>query len=50
MVWDSREAWERFQRDRLGPALGRVLSSMGVHEPPPRPEPDELQLVDVVTP
>jgi hypothetical protein len=33
----------------VSPAVGRVLASIGVNEPPARPEIEELALVDVIT-
>lgn len=48
-VWESREQWERFQAERVGPALGRVLARMGIAEPPAPPTITEMDLLDVIT-
>jgi hypothetical protein len=48
-VWESKELFDRFQQERVSPAVGRVLASIGVNEPPARPEIEELALVDVIT-
>ena len=48
-VWDSREQWERYQAERVGPAIGRVLAGTGVTEAPSRPHVTEMDLVDVIT-
>lgn len=48
-VWESKEQWKRFQAERVGPAVGKVLAGMGITEPPPRPVVTELDLVDVIT-
>jgi hypothetical protein len=48
-VWESKEQWERFQAERVGPAVGRVLSGMGISEAPARPTVTEMDLVDVIT-
>jgi hypothetical protein len=48
-VWESREQWERFQAERVGPAVGKVLAAMGITEAAPRPVITELDLVDVIT-
>jgi hypothetical protein len=49
-VWDSKEGFERFQRETVLPAVARVLRSLGVEEAPHRPAVDELNLVDVIRP
>lgn len=47
-VWESKELWEAFQRERVAPAVGRVLAGMGMSgTTPPRPQVTELDLVDV---
>jgi hypothetical protein len=33
-VWESREAWERFESDRLVPAIRSVMEEAGVTEGP----------------
>ncbi len=48
-VWESREQWERFQQERVAPAVNKVLAAVGVTEPPPRPEAEEMELVDLTT-
>ena len=35
-VWESREAWERFESDRLVPAITSVMEEAGVTEGPAR--------------
>ena len=48
-VWESKEQWERFQAERVGPAVGKVLAGMGISEPPGCPAVTEMELVDVIT-
>lgn len=48
-VWESREQWERFEAERVAPAVGKVLAGMGVIEPPPCLAVTEIDLVDVIT-
>jgi hypothetical protein len=48
-VWESREAWERFQKERVAPAVATVLASFGMTEPPAPPRVQELDLIDVIT-
>jgi hypothetical protein len=48
-VWESREDWERFQEERVAPALATVLAGIGVTEPPPRPQVEEMELIDIIT-
>lgn len=48
-VWESKEDWDRFQREQVAPAVGKVLASMGITEPAPPPAPRELDLIDVIT-
>ncbi len=48
-VWESKELFDRFQQERVGPAVAGVLASIGVNEPPSSPEFEELVLVDVIT-
>ncbi len=47
-VWESKEAWERFQSERVAPALEKVFAAVGVAEVPPRPAEQELELVDAL--
>lgn len=48
-VWETKEQWEQFQAERVGPAVGRVLAGIGISEPPGRPVVTEMDLVDVIT-
>jgi hypothetical protein len=48
-VWESRELFDRFQAERVAPAVAGVLAAIGLTEPPGRPEVEELALVDVIT-
>jgi hypothetical protein len=49
-VWESKEDWERYNEDRVEPAVARVLAGIGVTEPSPtRPAVEELNLIDVIT-
>ena len=48
-VWESRQEWERFQQERVAPAVAKMLEAVGVTEPPPRPEAQEMELVDIRT-
>ncbi|CAN5573380.1 MAG: hypothetical protein ACR2MC_12695 [Actinomycetota bacterium] len=48
-VWESRQEWERFQQERVAPAVAKMLAAVGVTEPPPRPEAQEMELVDLTT-
>ncbi|HSJ73342.1 MAG TPA: hypothetical protein VK904_03420 [Miltoncostaeaceae bacterium] len=41
-VWESREAWDRFNDERLGPAVREVIGGLDPHPPPPRTEIYEL--------
>lgn len=50
VVWESKEQWERFQAERVGPAVGKVLGGMGITQVPPPPSITELDLVDIITP
>jgi hypothetical protein len=48
-VWESRDAWERFQSERVAPAVDAVLATLGIT---PRRESGEVpvaayELVDV---
>ncbi|MBA3379178.1 MAG: hypothetical protein H0T93_09865 [Chloroflexia bacterium] len=46
-VWDSREAWETFYRDRIVPAVVRVLVESVLDGPPP-PEPEYMDVHDLI--
>ena len=49
-VWEDRESWDRFQRERVTPAVAQTLAQLGrAAEPPTPPAMDELALVDVMT-
>jgi hypothetical protein len=45
-VWDSRAAFESFEQERLGPAIGAVLQREGVQLQPPTTE--FLEVFDLV--
>ncbi len=45
-VWDSKEDWERFRRERVDPALDKVFAAAGVGRRPPQPPAQEMALVD----
>jgi hypothetical protein len=46
-VWDTKEDWDRFHGERVGPAVHQVLSTAGFTQMPPDPPIEELALVDV---
>jgi hypothetical protein len=46
-VWESQEDWQRFNDDRVRPAVHAVLTAAGFAEMPPDPPVEELKLVDV---
>jgi hypothetical protein len=48
-VWESKEQWTRFQQEHVGPAVARVLESLGIPAPADRPALEEMELVDVIT-
>jgi hypothetical protein len=48
-VWESRQEWERFAQEQVTPAVAKVLAAVGVNEPPPRPEVEEMELIDLTT-
>jgi hypothetical protein len=48
-VWDSRQDWERYRQERVGPAVGKVLAAAGVTSRPPEPVQQQLEVVDVLT-
>lgn len=49
-VWESKEDSERFQAERVQPAVGKVLAGMGMTGPlPPAPPPEEMELIDLIT-
>jgi hypothetical protein len=48
-VWESRQDWDRYRQERVGPAVGRVLAAAGVAPRPPEPVEQRLEVVDVLT-
>jgi hypothetical protein len=48
-VWESKEAFDRFQRERVGPAVAKVLRGLGITEAPAPPTVEDLELVDVIS-
>lgn len=46
-VWQSKQDWEHFRRERVEPALDTVFAAAGVAERPPQPRERQLDLVDV---
>jgi hypothetical protein len=48
-VWESEDAWARFDEARVRPALAKVLGAMGITQPPPPPQITELSLIDIMT-
>ena len=49
-IWTSREAWERFRTERVGPAVSQVLAQAGIPANAERPVEDELDVVDLWVP
>ena len=47
-VWESRAEWEQYRDSVVRPAVARVLSQVGIPEPP-LPEEHELDVVGVQT-
>jgi hypothetical protein len=47
-VWESKDAWDAFQDERLHPVVHPMLESM-LGFVPPEPEATELDVVDVWT-
>jgi hypothetical protein len=47
-VWESQEAWDRFNDGRLGPAIREVLS--GLHPQPLPPRTEIYELYNVIRP
>ena len=48
-VWESWEGWERFQEERVAPAVATVLAGIGVTERPAPPRVEAMDLVDLIT-
>jgi hypothetical protein len=46
-VWESEEAWTRFQETRLHPVVGPTLARAGVPRPPREPERQRVEVADV---
>jgi hypothetical protein len=46
-VWQTKDDWQRYQRERIGPAVGAVLAASGIPAPGSAPVEQELQLVDL---
>jgi hypothetical protein len=47
-VWESMDAWNRFNEERLGPAIQEAMGDQTPAEPPPPPELYELH--DLIKP
>gem|GEM_PF-1825209 len=47
MVWESREAWDTFHRERLMPAVIRVLGEAVLPGAPP-PEPQFMEVHNLI--
>ena len=45
-VWESKQEFQRFQQERVQPAVAKVLKEMSVSEQPVPPELQDLELVD----
>lgn len=45
-VWESKEDWDRFSAERVGPAVGKLLRASGATDLPPAPVEQELDVVD----
>lgn len=48
-VWDSQQDWERFRDERVDPAVGKVLASLGFEGERPTPHEQVMEVVDVWT-
>ena len=46
-VWQTTEDWQRYRRERVGPAVGAVLASAGIPAPAGPPVEQALHLVDL---
>jgi hypothetical protein len=46
-VWDDAADHERFDRERVAPAVAGVLRSIGIDPVPPQPPRDPLDVVDL---
>jgi len=47
-IWDSQADFERFQKDRLNPAMEKFLRERGITMDGPPPEPTYEEAFDVV--
>ena len=47
-IWDSQADFERFQNDRLNPAMEKFLTERGIQMDGPPPEPTYDEAFDVV--
>ena len=45
-VWQSKQAWETYRDGTVRPILNKLLSEMGIPEPP-LPAEEKLELVDI---
>lgn len=48
-VWESKQDWERYRDERVGPAVGKVLAAAGIAGRRPEPVEHPLEVVDVLT-
>jgi hypothetical protein len=46
-VWQSKEHWQRYQRERVAPAVSAVLAAAGISVQGAPPAEQELQLIDI---
>ena len=46
-VWDTEQDWQRFQDERVRPAVHGVLAAAGFAEMPADPPVQQLELIDV---
>jgi hypothetical protein len=46
-VWQTREHWVAFAKDRLHPAVGRTFKRLGIPMPQPEPARHEVVVRDV---
>jgi hypothetical protein len=46
-VWQTAEDWNRYQRERVVPAVGVVLEAAGIPAPAGPPVEQELHIVDL---
>jgi hypothetical protein len=48
-VWASEQDWERYRREQVGPAVGKVLAAAGITRRPPEPAEQRLDVLDLLT-